>query len=75
MATPRRRKINVAANDVHPLTLEDTVVSDGFFSAKMSIFAPRMWEKEKYHRKNNRGGGGGDHSYDYYDDYCYCSGY
>lgn len=51
MATPRRRKNNVAANDVHPTTLDDTVVSDGFFSAKLSIFAPRMWEKENYHRK------------------------
>lgn len=51
MATPGRRKNNVAANDVHPTTREDAVVSDGFFSAKMSIFDPRMWEKEKYHRK------------------------
>lgn len=72
MVTPRRRKNTVAANDVHPATLADTVVSDGFLSSKLSIFcSPDVGERKISPQVIE----GKDYSYDDYDDYCYCSGY
>lgn len=70
MGASRRRKISIAANYVHPFTLKDILwtVNNSFFSAKLSIFTPWMWEKKNIttYRVED------DNCYYYYR---YCSGY